>query len=229
MEIAGVPFDDPSQIASAVRKQLGGGIVWSSREDSDHVSGIVRAVHEAGPWRAAFGEAVSALLEDPDPQLRTGAVFLLQVVEEDVGAERLENLLEARPALYRGVQPVRHKLDGTLEEALLQALGRVAERGDARAARLLRQGLLEGHHVYGYVARLDPDWLVAHAAERVPRRVLGAVLRFLPDAVHREAFVRALAPWPASEREAVVHHLLWSALPLPDDEKDRLKAIIAGG
>jgi hypothetical protein len=111
---------------------------------------------------------------------------------------------------------------------MLQALGRVASPGEERFVRMLRAGLREGHWLFASLARVDPDWLVDNAAELVPRRVLGAVLRNLPTHEHRVRLVRALAPWPATEGAQVVEKPFWRTLPCTVEEVATLQAIVAG-
>ena len=61
----------------------------------------------------------------------------------------------------------------------------------------------------------------------VPREALGAVIRNLAGAEHREQVVRKLAPWPEAVRAEMLGKWWWSDL---EDaaEVARLKAIIAG-
>jgi hypothetical protein len=54
------------------------------------------------------------------------------------------------------------------------------------------------------------------------------MLLSLPTPAHRERLVRALAPWPESERELVRDKRYWKMLDADREEVEKLKAIIAG-
>src|SRR5690606_41303575 len=109
------------------------------------------------------------------------------------------------------------------------ALGaQVRDDGDAteRVVSVLRRGAADGRWVLPALARVDADWLVAHAKEVVPRRAIGGVLQNLPTATQRRGLLEALAPWPADDAATQLGYTFWRYL--PDDEVDALKRILRG-
>ena len=232
MIVDGVRIDSEDEVLSLVRKQIVKGTVWIDKHDQGNLDGLTRAVRDSGELLPAFARAIHQLLTDKDRSIRTGAVATLPEVREEIGASALVDLLETRPELYYRVKPSRkfplHYDD--LAGAMLVAIGRVTKPDDARSIAVLREATRGEHarEVVASLARIDADWLCDHAT-RVPRRTLGAVLLSLPTAEHRERLVRALAPWPESERDQVLAKRFWDMLETDKAEVDKLKQIIADG
>ncbi len=123
------------------------------------------------------------LLTDPDPTLRSAALFLfLQADLDDAGA-----LLDAwthHPELFDGV--VEHwgrQGDGDLRQRLATCLGHRLGRDPAIAAALRAEALAERPVPAGLLLAHDPDWTLAH---------LGPILRGTPHALG--ALVRTASP-----------------------------------
>lgn len=231
MIVDGVRIDHEDEVLPLVRKQLEAGAVWIEKHDHGDLDGLTRAVREAGELLPSFARAIQELLSDEDHAIRTGAVAMLPEVMEEIGARALVDLLEAHPGLYRGVKPARkfplHYDD--LAGAMLVAIGRVTVPIDTRSIEVLRVAARGAHarEVVSSLARIDAGWLCDHAA-CVPRRTLGAVLLGLPTPEHRERLVRALAPWPESERGQILAKRYWDMLDADQAEVDKLKGIVAG-
>ncbi len=231
MIVDGVRIDEEAEVLDLVRKQIATGRVWIEKEDQGNLDGLTRAVREAGDLTPAFADAILTLLSDEDRTVRTAAVNMLSEVADQIGAEALVELLEARPELFRGVKPARKfsLFFDDLAGAVLVEIGRVAAPDDTRAIEVLRAAA-EGKYAWevaSSLASLDADWLCDHAS-LVPRRTLGSVLLSLPTPEHRERVVRALAPWPKAEREKVLAKRYWDTLDADQAEVDKLKKIVAG-
>ena len=113
--------------------------------------------------------------------------------------------------------------------AVLVYVGRTTKPDDARSIAFLREALKGAHarEVASSLARVDADWICDHAT-LVPREVLGAMLLSLPTPAHRERLVRALAPWPDSERDLVLEKQFWDMLKMDTEEVKKLKEIVGG-
>jgi hypothetical protein len=220
------------EVLSRVRKQLADGLVWLHKHDHGNLDGLTRAVRESGDRRPAFANAILKLLSDDNRTIRGGAVAFLHEVDQDIGAPALVDLLESRPGLFYRVKPSRkyplHYDD--LAGAVLVSIGRTTKPDDARSIAFLREALKKEHawEVASSLARVDADWICDHAT-LVPRDTLGAMLLNLPTPAHRERLVRALAPWPESERELVQDKLYWKMLGADQAEVEKLQKLIAGG
>ncbi len=193
--VAGYPLFTHTDFEEIVIRQLRGMGPWNARGDVECNEGLLRALREAGPLREAIARAVIGLLTHPDPVLRTGAVTLLDEVAVELGADALADLLERRPELFFGVAPegfVMHHND--LSWPMLLQLGRLAPPGHEGACRLLREatGRPRGTLVVDNLARIDPDWLVAHP-EVIPPDWIAAILELLPTDSHRDAMKLSLA------------------------------------
>jgi hypothetical protein len=174
------------------------------------------------------------MLDHDDPAVRAGAVHALSAVTDHVSADDLVCVLEARPDRFRGVKPPAgypYK-DDDLESRLVVAITRALSPSDSRARQFLIRQLGGPNAVSALLglARVDPDWVAANARTVVPRRVIGGVLRAVPAAgrTQRHAIVSALSPWPAGEGRALVASRSWETLPVDDDEKTELEALITG-
>jgi len=231
MIVDGIRIDNEDEVLPLVRKQITEGTVWIHKHDYGNLDGLTRAVRDSGELRPAFARAILNLISEKDRTIRSCVVAMLPEVRENIGAAELIDLLEAHPGLYYQIKPSRksnlHYDD--LAGALLVSIGRAAEPDDARSIAFLRKAT-EGKHAWEVapsLARVDADWICDHA-DRVPREVLGAMLLSLPTPAHRERLVRALAPWPESERELVHDKLYWDMLDADEAEVEKLKEIIAG-
>jgi hypothetical protein len=219
------------EVLPLVRKQLAEGTVWIHKHDQGNLDGLRRAVRDSGDLLPAFARAILQLLSDEKLSIRTGAVSMLPEVWDEIGAAALIDLLESRPELFYRVKPSRkyplHYDD--LAGAMLVAIGRLAKPNDARSIAFLREALKGAHarEVASSLAHADADWICDHAT-LVPRQVLGAMLLSLPTPAHRERLVRALAPWPESERDLVLDKRYWDMLKADQEEVEKLKEIIGG-
>jgi hypothetical protein len=231
MMVAGASVKSEREVSSLVRKQLEIGNVWADKYDQDNLDGLTRAIRDSGELQPVFARAIVGLLSDKRLAMRTGAVAMLPEVLGEIDAAALIDLLQTRPELYYRKKPSRKypMFYDDLAEAILVSIGRATEPGDARSIEFLREAA-KGERAWVVVsslASIDADWLCANAT-LVPRNTLGSVLLSLPTPEHREQLVRALAPWPESEREQVVAKRYWDTLKFDQAEIDKLKSIIAG-
>lgn len=229
--VAGVELD-AKDVPSLVERQLSGGGVWSDRADYNEVDGLRRAMRQAGDLLGAFGKALVPLLEHDDVRVRTGAVAALGDAAGQISADRVVEILERAPGLFRGVAPTPGlPVQGDdLEAALANTIARLVRPGDSRATTFLRDYLTRSGSIFALLglAESAPEWVVSNAAAIVPRTAIGGVLRLLPERSQRRAVVAALAPWPADEAGETVAKSFWSTLPMSDDERSELKALIRG-
>lgn len=185
-----------------VRRQLEGAGPWSDRDDREPVDGLVRALRGAGALRPTFAASVLLLLEDDDLRVRSGAIAALPEVAQDLGAAHLCAVLERSAERFRGVSAEGATvLHPDLYHALLAAIAKAAAPGDERALMHLRPAAREpgwGSRLLPDLARLDPEWLLTHAAELVPHRSVGVLFALSP--AQRLELVRRLAPYPAEQR-----------------------------
>ena len=229
--VAGVEVKSASEVAPLVEKQLQGLGVWSDRSDHSPVNGLVRAVRAAGSLAPEFGRALVSLLEHGDAAVRAGAAIAMTEVTDHVSADDIVRVIEAHPQHFRGVKPPSGypAADEDLESRLLVAVARAAGSSDPHARQFLMDRARSGHSVSALLslARTDPDWLAANAAA-VPRNAIGGILRAVPGRAQRRAIVSALAPWPPDEGRALIQSKAWTLLPLDDDEKADLAALVTG-
>lgn len=218
-----------ADVLPLVRRQLRAGNVWSAREDATDLDGLSRAIADAGPLRPAFVDAVVASLRDPDVAVRTGAAAVLADVRADVDLAALVALLTDDARLLVGVPPRRHALGPhrDLASAVYAALAaEVQDRGDAtpQVVEVLRRGAHEGRWVLAALARVDAEWLIAHAPEVVPEAAIGGVVLHLATHELRRRLLLALGPWPPEASERVLAQRWWRAL--PDTEATQLRALL---
>jgi hypothetical protein len=231
MIVEDIRIDREDEVLPLVRKQLTVGTVWLHKHDHGNLDGLTRAVRDSGDLHPAFARAIHRLLSDKKLSIRTGAVSMLPEVREEIGAPALIELLETRPELFYRIKPSRkyplHYDD--LAGAVLVSIGRATQPDDTRSITFLREALKGAHawEVASSLARVDADWICDHAT-LVPRDTLGAMLLSLPTPAHRARLVRALAPWPESERELVRDKRYWKMLDADEAEVEKLKKIIAG-
>lgn len=196
---------NPLEIPLQVRRQLEGVGPWLDREDREPVDGLVRAIRAAGALRPTFAATVLALLDDEDLTVRSGAVAALPEVAASLPAARLCDVLDRSEGLLRGVQAQGATvLHPDLFHAVLAGLARAAQPGDERALIRLRLAAREqpwASRLLPDLARLDPEWLIAHAREVVPHRSVGVLFSLSPAA--RLRLVDALAPYPAALRDTL--------------------------
>lgn len=184
-----------------LRNQLQGFGVWTDKNDHTSIDGAKRAIRGAGETRPQFVEAIWALLEDSDARVRAGAVELLAEVEIDVA--RLWTLLRKRPELFKGVAPYGPwtsypSLDWGLWFAIAQRVTPEATEivEDIRSIILNYTPGRVTNRLLPSMARINPEWLLKHARERVPLNMIGAIMLSLPAPAYRERFIKCLAPWP---------------------------------
>ena len=215
-----------------VRRQLRDGGEWTHRDDRCNYEGLVRAFRDGEEAAAELAEAVSTLLTDENRLVRSGAVATLPYTGELIGEDRLLDVLEEHRGLYHGVNALGSKGANYFKDLysrVLCSLSDVASPGNRRAVRILRAAAEEGlQAALSGLARIDVDWFCQHAARLVPRENVLGMLHALATPVHRERFVRALAPWPARERDDALSTRGWNFLPVGPEEKARLRAIIRG-
>jgi hypothetical protein len=228
-DVAGVHVASAAQVAPLVEQQLKGRGEWSDRDDHAPVDGMTRAVRAAGSLAPVFAHALVGLLEHDDPAVRAGAAFSLVEASDHVDADRIVEILDARPERFRGVRPPvgYPAADVDLEACLLLVIAKAARLSDDRARRYLMRCARAGAvSAVLALARLDPEWVVANAEAVVPRRAIGGVLRAVAGRDHRRAIVNALTPWPPDVGSALLASTSWALLPLPADEIAELAALV---
>lgn len=202
---------------SELRRQLKSGNVWSAKHDMSPIEGVERAAADADEeTRQAWGAEAVALLGDRDTVLRTRAVAALDVLPFE--AASVVDALSRHGALL-DVEAEGYPLHPTrLDQALYKRLARDSHP-DARPvlrARLAHQPMLAV-----LLARSDSRWLVANA-QLVRRRVLGGVLRGLPQDL-RPRLLQNMGPW--DDAIDILQMSWWKGLP----DADALRDIVAAG
>lgn len=229
--VAGVEVSE-AEVARLVEKQLQGNGPWSDRDDYTPVDGLSRALRGAGGLAPAFARALVGLLDHADPAVRAGAVASVADVAEQVSADDLVRPLQARPQHFRGVKPPAGYpvADEDLESRLIAAIARAMSPSDALARQFLMEQARDHRSVSALLglARTDPDWVAANAESVVPRNAIGGILRSVPGRAQRRSIVSALSPWPAGEGRALLQSKAWTSLPIADDERAELAALITG-
>jgi hypothetical protein len=231
--VAGVEIASEAEVARLVEQQLQGTGPWSDRNDYTPVDGLVRALRGAGGLTPAFARALLGLLEHDDAAVRAGAVASLTDVADHISADDLVRALEAHPDHFRGVKPPAGYPvpDEDLESRLVVAIARAMSPSDALARQFLMEQARNQHSVSALLglSRTDPDWVAAHADTVVPRNAIGGILRAIPGRAQRRSIVSALSPWPLGDGQALLQSKAWTSLPIPDDERAELAALISGG
>lgn len=229
--VHGVEIPNASAVAGLVDQQLGGGGVWSDPSDYTPIEGLERAIQAAGPLVPAFAAALVGLLGHADLKRRAGAIASLWKVAGHVSGDDVMKAFDAHPDRFRGVSmPAGYPdMGADLEAALVMALAQAGATGGSQLQAFYRQHLNGPAKIWALLglAAAAPDWVVAQARTVVPRRAIAGVVGKIPDRAHREALVRALAPW-GDDGNAVVASSAWTLLKLPDDEKAALAAILQG-
>lgn len=216
VDVAGVTIRNEEELVRAVEAQLRGTGPWSNRQDYTAAEGLERAYDGAGAYRPVFARAIAKHLEDPDLGVRTLAVVLCDRVAADIGAPVLAQTLARSAKLFDGVKPEGHPTNQPdLRWSVLVALGRAVGPKDTEAIAVLRKAAHEprGYWLSDALARVDLEWLLAHARDVVPKSALGGTLTAMPDTKRRQALIRALAPWTAEEKKAALEGPFWGNLP----------------
>lgn len=211
----------PDDLPTLLRHQFANGSVWVSRDSVHPHDGVLEAMRSEGELRGAFATELGVLLLSDDLRLRTGAVALMREVATDIGVDTLAALALRHEAKFRGIKPAWRIEQDDLEHVLAGAVASRAAPGDAAAVAWL-QGLAGerawGSYLLADLARLDGDWLIAHARALVPHEYLG-VLRAL-DPSRQERLIDALSPYPP-EKPTFFTAAFWKALPAADVERLR--------
>ena len=185
-----------NEAQTLIRKQIFEGTVWNHPSYEESIEGLAQAFH--GADRAAMVAACAELLTDPDVRIRSGISTVLSHLTQDLGTEWLVTLLEGRPELYVGVEPVGARLNQPdLEKEILIAIAEAAQPGESRSINLLRKAAHEpgwGIWLLPTLARIDGEWLSGHS-ELIPHRMISVLPPLTPD--QREKVVLSLAPWSA--------------------------------
>lgn len=183
-----------------IRNQLLHGSTWGEKNDLWPYEGLERQLLSANPQeRSALVAACQTLLTDPHPQVRTGIVAILSEIAPDVGAEWLYSQLINHPQLFVQVAPEGANLPHpSLDKEILLAITQVVKATDQNIIAYLRKAARIpdwGSWLLPTLAKVDSNWLVAHAAELVPHRVVSVLLPLSPE--QRRQVIAQLAPWPA--------------------------------
>lgn len=185
---------------SEIRDQLLHGSTWGERNDLWPYEGLERQLLSANPEeRAAMVQACQSLLTDPHPEVRTGIVAILSEIAPDIGAEWLYSQLMNYSDLFVQVAPEGAKLPHSgLDREILLAIAQVVKATDQNIIAYLRETARIpewGTWFLNTLAKVDSDWLVAHAAELVPHEDVSVFLPLSPE--QRREVIAQLAPWPA--------------------------------
>lgn len=216
-----------TDLKTEIRKQLLDGEPWGEKNDIWPFEGLERQLKTANPSkRAELVAACQALITDTDLQVRTGIVAILSTIAQDVGAEWIYSQLINHPELFVQVAPSGAKLRRpTLEKEILVAMARVVKANEVNIIARLReeaQILNWGSSILHTLAKVDSDWLVAHAAEVVPHEVVSVLLPLSTE--QRRQLIAALAPWPP-EVLANISSAFWKQFP-PEEAKTLYKLMI---
>lgn len=192
--VGGVPVQHSEELPGLVRSQLQGLGPWNHRDDMDCTDGLRLALDQAGSLAEDVARAVLAHMQDPNPKLRSGAVALAIPVAEILGIEEMVRLLRDRPELFQGVASQGIPSDHPdLSWPLLMAIGREAPADHEGARALLRQAASHPHggKIIDDLARLDPEWVLAHPETVAPHRLRWVLAAM--EAPHRRVLLEAKA------------------------------------
>lgn len=183
---------------TAICRQLEGDSPWSDRNDLHRYEGLERQL-QASPadQREEWVQACAELLITAELPIRSGIVSVLLEIAEDLGAEWLTEQWLAHPELFLDISPVEPSPFKTLDKGLFRAIAHALQPGDSQAIVLLRQVAADpewGSWVIPALAKHDADWLVAHAQELVPHRMVSVLIPLSFE--QRRQVIQKLAPWP---------------------------------
>ncbi len=209
-----------NDMKTEIRKQLLDGEPWGDKNDIWPFEGLERQLQTSNPSkRAESVAACQSLITDSDLQVRTGIVAILSEIAQDVGAEWIYSQLTNHPQLFVQAAPSGAKLRRpTLEKEILVAMAQVVKVTEANIiARLREEAQIPswGSSILHTLAKVDSDWLVAHASEVVPHEVVSVLLPL--NSEQRRQLIAALAPWPP-EVLANISSAFWKQFP-PEEAK----------
>lgn len=140
-------------------------------------------------------EAVTAMLTDPDLEVRTGAVDIVQQFPAMFDPVRLVEILDAHQAMFQPDAPTNARKPDLASGLLRAAAARPTS--NRRVIDRLREAAVDraiGGWVLAGVTSNDTDWVIEHAPEVVqddPARAR-IVLSRLTDPALRERLVRGI-------------------------------------
>lgn len=183
---------------AAICDQLDGSCPWSDPNDQCVYDGLERQLQQApADERQALVKACGELLIHGSLPVRSGIISALVEMADDLGAEWLAEQWVAHPALFLNIPPVEPSPFPTLEKGLFRAIAHAVKATDQQALALLRQVATEsdwGAWVLLALAKVDSDWVVAHAKTVIPHQMVSILLPLNPQ--QRRLVIAQLAPWP---------------------------------
>lgn len=183
---------------TAIYQQLEGDSPWSDRNDLHRYEGLERQLQDSpADQREEWVQACAELLITAEWPIRSGIVAVLLEIAEDLGAEWLTEQWLAHPELFLDIPPVEPCPFKTLDKGLFRAIAHALQPEDSQAIALLRQVAVDpewGSWVVPALAKHDADWLIHHAREVVPHRMVSVLIPLSSE--QRRQLIQKLAPWP---------------------------------
>ena len=169
-------------------------------DDRDSVAALVRQCDDS--QLTLVGVALTELLSDPDPVVRTGATLCLDQVVGHLSATALVEAIDGAGEML-AVAPTGFATSGpsTLADEAFRVAARCVRRDEGAAIEALGRRLVSSDSPLQHMtllvelARSVPEVVVDHAREWADTRDTGALLS-LADPILRLGFALSLAPWP---------------------------------
>jgi hypothetical protein len=217
-----------TQVERLVRQQFVDGSAWTGRDAQEPHDGLVHALRGGEVDRGQVAAVALSLLGSPDLRARTGAVAILRELGPALDASKAAKIVADNAPRFRGTTPAWRIEHADLEQSAAVAIAAAAKPSDTVALAWLRDLAASrkwGFHLLDSLARLDPDWLIAHARGLVPHDHLGVLVPLSPS--QQERLIDALSPYPP-EKPTFFTKAFWSRLPPADAARLRRRMWPAG-
>jgi hypothetical protein len=217
-----------SDLAELLRRQIKSGTALGQMPDEGPETAIF-ALFNASRGTALehrLVDTATGFLTDPDPDIRRGAVEIVQQFPEMFDPVALVEVLESQPRMFRDVPGGANKPD--LANGLLRAAA-AHPSSDDRVINRLREAAVDprnGGWVLAGVATNDTDWVLQHVPEVVNGDANRAqILLFrLKDPVLRERLVREI-PRESPQLRKLLSEAVTREIQDPS-ERDRLNNLL---
>jgi len=215
------------EIEKSIRSQL----LYNSyehRNEQWNFVGLEYRLREVGSVeRAALVTCCKALLTDPDLEIRSGIVAILNEIARNLDAEWMFNKLKDHPELFVGIAPKGAKLNtSTLDREITTVICSLVKKSHSAIIEYLREcvGIDElKSWVLPALAKVDAAWLVENAAKVVSQEDVCVLLPMSQE--RRLKVIYILAPWPPDTLKKL-GSFFW--MPFDPEEAKVMKALMRG-